>query len=199
VVKVVLLAVLGDLVVDALKLLAALTAGVLVLALITLATVLALPLGLIIGIGAPPGNTLPPAFGNPGDIPPDQLAVMRQIDAETGVPWQILAAIAKVESDFGQNMGPSSAGAIGYGQFLPSSWAEFGNGGNPYDYHDAIPAMARYLKTFGAPAQLRQAIFAYNHADWYVDLVLKQARAYGYNDTSTSASIQETDINGPAN
>ena len=80
-------------------------------------------------------------------------------------------------------MGPSSAGAIGYGQFLPSSWVEFGNGGNPYDYHDALPAMARYLVAFGAPSNMRQAIFAYNHADWYVNLVLEQARAYGYQDS----------------
>jgi hypothetical protein len=49
-----------------------------------------------------------------------------------------------------------------------------------YNYHDALPAMGRYLTTFGAPAHLRQAIFAYNHADWYVNLVLEQARAYGY-------------------
>src|SRR5438876_778095 len=154
-VKVVFLAVLGDVVGDALRVLGAMLAGVLVLALITLATVLALPLGLTVGLGPPPADAIPPAFGDPADIPPDQLTVMRQVSAQTGVPWQILAAIARVESDFGQNMGPSSAGAIGYGQFLPSSWAEFGNRGNPYDYHDAIPAMARYLVTFGAPARMR--------------------------------------------
>lgn len=177
-----MLAVLGDVIADALKLAAAVALGAVILALITLATVLALPLGLIVGIGTPPSNTIPPAFGNPGDIPPDQLTVMRQVDAETGVPWQILAAIAKVESDFGRNMATSSAGAIGYGQFLPASWAAYGNGGNLDDYHDAIPAMGRYLKAAGAPAHLRQAIFSYNHADWYVDLVLTQARAYGFGE-----------------
>lgn len=187
-VKLVLLALLGDVLGDALKLLAALLAGVLVLALIAVTTVLALPLGLIVSIGAPPSATIPPALGDPADIPPNQLAVIRQVSAQSGVPWQILAAIAKVESDFGQNMGPSSAGAIGYGQFLPSSWAEFGNGGNPYDFHDAIPAMARYLVAFGAPAHLRRAIFAYNHAQWYVDLILKQAQAYGYRDSRPPGS-----------
>lgn len=178
--KIVGLAVLGDVAADALTLAAALALGAVIVALITLATVLALPLGLIVGIGPPPGNVIPPAFGNPGEIPPDQLALMRQVEATNGVPWQVLAAIAKVESDFGRNMATSSAGAIGYGQFLPSTWAAYGNGGDPYDYHDALPAMGRYLKEAGAPAHLRQAIWAYNHADWYVDLVLTQARAYGY-------------------
>jgi hypothetical protein len=117
---------------------------------------------------------------------------MRRVSAQTGIPWQIFAAIAKVESDFGRNMGPSSAGAIGYGQFLPSTWAEFGNGGNPDDYHDALPAMGRYLTAFGAPGNLRQAIFAYNHAGWYFILVLEQARAYGYDDASQSVSMRET-------
>jgi hypothetical protein len=182
--KILPLAVLGDLAVDTLKLGAALVVGILILTLITLATLLALPLGLIVGISPPPDDALPVALGNPGEIPPDQLALMRRVEAQTGVPWQVLAAIAKIESDFGQNMATSPAGAIGYGQFLPSTWAAYGNGGNPYDYHDAIPAMGRYLQAAGAPVHLRQAIFAYNHADWYVDLVLTQARAYGFSETS---------------
>ena len=85
-----------------------------------------------------------------------------------------------MESDFGRNMATSSAGAIGYGQFLPSSWAIWGEGGDPYDYHDALPAMARYLCDFGAPEDLRAALFAYNHAEWYVDLVLETATRYGF-------------------
>ena len=66
----------------------------------------------------------------------------------------------------------SSAGAIGYGQFLPSTWAAYGNGGDPYDYRDAIPAMARYLCDHGGAQDLRKAVYAYNHADWYVNEVL---------------------------
>ena len=91
------------------------------------------------GIAAP-GNAVIGAHTD--EIPPDQLRVMQEAAAMCGVPWQILAAIAKVESGFGQNMATSSAGAIGYGQFLPSTWVGYGNGGNPYDYHDALPAMA---------------------------------------------------------
>ena len=95
-----------------------------------------------------------------------------------GVPWQLLAAIARVESDFGRNMATSSAGAIGYGQFLPSSWQAFGSDGNVYDYRDALPAMALYLCETGLARDPRTALFAYNHADWYVDLVLDLAVRY---------------------
>jgi hypothetical protein len=84
----------------------------------------------------------------------------------------VLAGVAAVESRFGQDMGPSSAGAIGYGQFLPATWAAYGAGGNPWDYHDALPAMARYLCAMvaefgiGRSAQdaLAHALFYYNHA-----------------------------------
>ena len=93
---------------------------------------------------------------------------------------QVLAAVAKVESDFGRNMATSSAGAIGYGQFLPSSWAAYGAGGDPYDYRDALPAMARYLCDHGGAADLRGALYGYNHADWYVDRVIAVAGRYGY-------------------
>lgn len=56
------------------------------------------------------------------EIPPEHL-VMQQVSNQTGIPWQILAAISKVESGFGANMGPSSAGAVGYCQFMPGTWA----------------------------------------------------------------------------
>lgn len=122
------------------------------------------------------------------EIPPDQLADMQRAAALCGLPWQILAAIAKVESDFGRNMATSSAGAIGYGQFEPRTWAIYGDGGNPYDYHDALPAMARYLCASGAPGNLRQAIYAYNHSQAYVDAVLAVAIQYGYGQASAPTS-----------
>ena len=110
----------------------------------------------------------------------DHLATMDRAARESncGVPWQLLAAIARVESDFGRNMATSSAGAIGYGQFLPSSWQAFGSEGNAYDYRDALPAIALYLCQSGLARDPRAALFAYNHADWYVDLVLDLAVRY---------------------
>jgi Transglycosylase SLT domain len=115
----------------------------------------------------------------PTDIA-DHLATMDRAarDSGCGVPWHLLAAIARVESDFGRNMATSSAGAIGYGQFLPSSWQAFGNDGNVYDYRDALPAIATYLCQAGLERDPRAALFAYNHADWYVDLVLDLAVRY---------------------
>ncbi len=97
----------------------------------------------------------------------------------------ILAAIHYVESDFGRNMGPSSAGAVGQMQFLPSTWRRYGIDANgdgradPYSAADAIFSAARYLQANGAPGDWYGAIFAYNHADWYVEDVLGQARRLG--------------------
>ena len=110
----------------------------------------------------------------------DHLATMERAarESDCGVPWQLLAAIARVESDFGRNMATSSAGAVGYGQFLPESWRAFGSEGNAYDYRDALPAIATYLCHSGVERDPRAALFAYNHADWYVDLVLGLAVRY---------------------
>jgi hypothetical protein len=105
------------------------------------------------------------------------------------MPWTVLAAIGQIESGDGRDVGPSTAGALGPMQFLPSTWATWGIDGfgpsgppdimNPYD---AVPSAARYLCAAGASsgtqAGLRQAIFAYNHADWYVNEVLGLAAQY---------------------
>ena len=105
-----------------------------------------------------------------------------------GLSWTVLAAIGQIESGDGQNAGPSTAGALGPMQFLPSTWAAWGIDGfgdtgppdimNPFD---AVPSAARMLCADGAEAGgqgLRQAIFDYNHADWYVDEVLNLAAEY---------------------
>lgn len=123
------------------------------------------------------------------DIPPDQLAVMQQVSSQTDIPWQILAGIAKVESNFGRNMATSSAGAIGYGQFLPEMWEIFGNGGDPYDFRDALPAMGRYLLRAGAPADIPGSLYSYNHSWSYVDLVLSYADAYGFQSLETGTGL----------
>lgn len=104
-----------------------------------------------------------------------------------GLSWTILAGIGQVESGHGRNNGPSSAGALGPMQFLPSTWAAYGVDGDrdgkadinsPYD---AIPSAAGYLCRFGAnrgPDGLYDAIFAYNHLDSYVKKVLATAALY---------------------
>ena len=97
----------------------------------------------------------------------------------------MLASINKIETAFGTNLNVSSAGAMGWMQFIPSTWEAYGVDANgdgskdPYNPVDAICAAARYLRAAGGSEDLRTAIFAYNHADWYVDEVLLYARAYG--------------------
>jgi murein DD-endopeptidase MepM/ murein hydrolase activator NlpD len=118
---------------------------------------------------------------------------MQQVGESTGIPWQILAAIARVESSFGSNMETSSAGAIGYGQFLPEMWDVYGNGGDPYDFHDALPAMGRYLLGAGAPDDMEGAIFSYNHSVEYVAGVLSIAAAYGYQGSETGVPLISSD------
>jgi Transglycosylase SLT domain len=82
-------------------------------------------------------------------IPRNYLALYQQAGRAYGIPWTVLAGIGKVESDHGRNDGPSSAGALGPMQFLPSTWATYGDGGNIYNPADAIPAAARYLLANG--------------------------------------------------
>ncbi|HUR86904.1 MAG TPA: lytic murein transglycosylase, partial [Solirubrobacteraceae bacterium] len=118
-------------------------------------------------------------------IPPFLLSIYQAAGIQYGVRWEVLAAINEIETDYGRNLNVSSAGAMGWMQFIPSSWKTYGvdaNGDNkidPYNPVDAIFAAARYLKAAGADQDLRKAIFAYNHADWYVDQVLLRARFIG--------------------
>ena len=101
-----------------------------------------------------------------------------------GRDWYVLAAVGQVESNHGENMGPSSAGAMGPMQFLPSTWAASGVDGdgdgaaNIMDPEDAVPAAAGYLKEGGAPRDWYAALYSYNHADWYVKKVFAVAEAY---------------------
>ena len=112
------------------------------------------------------------------EIPPFLLPIYQSCGTEYGIPWQVLASINKIETAFGTNLNISSAGAMGWMQFIPSTWAAYGVDANsdgrkdPYNPVDAICAAARYLRAAGGDHDIRQAIFAYNHADWYVDEVL---------------------------
>ena len=109
-------------------------------------------------------------------------ALWSQAGAAYGIPWEVLA-INKIESNFGRNMGPSSAGAIGWMQFMPSTWERWESTppatADPWNAEDAIYSAARYLAAAGGRDDLYRGVYAYNHAHWYVKDVLDLARTYG--------------------
>lgn len=121
-------------------------------------------------------------------IPAPYLSLYRAAAATcAGLPWTVLAGIGAVETGHGANVHRSVKGAVGPMQFLPSTFAEYGvdgDGDGVADIHDpadAIYSAARYLCLWGAGRggqSLYDAIWAYNHADWYVRLVIQYANAY---------------------
>jgi murein DD-endopeptidase MepM/ murein hydrolase activator NlpD len=140
----------------------------------------ALPLALQGGVGG-----VPNFFVENFSIPPFLLPIFQAAGTAYGVPWQVLAAINEVETDYGRDLSLSSAGAEGWMQFLPSSWETYGVDANgdgfkdPYNPADAIFGAARYLRAAGAATNVRGAIFSYNHSQAYVESVMLRAKLLG--------------------
>jgi hypothetical protein len=103
------------------------------------------------------------------------LADYHAAEAASGVPWAYLAGIHLIESRLGRIMGPSNVGAQGPMQFEPSTWAEYGQGTNIDDDHDAILAAGRFLAAHGAPGNMSRALLAYNNDARYVRAVTDYA------------------------
>jgi hypothetical protein len=128
---------------------------------------------------------VPNFFIDSFQIPPFLIPIYQAAGIEYQVPWQILAAINEIETDYGRNLSVSSAGAVGWMQFLPSTWKQWGvdatgdGVADPYNPVDAIFTAARYLQAAGASSNLARAIFAYNHANWYVQSILLRAKLIG--------------------
>jgi cell wall-associated NlpC family hydrolase len=130
------------------------------------------------------GLTLPPKF---------LVKIYHAAARRYRIPWQLLAAINYMETGYGRDLRVSSAGAVGWMQFMPATWAEYGRAvnnignplakvaANPWDPRDAIFAAARYLVANGAHKNMPKAIYAYNHAGWYVDEVLQVAQQIASN------------------
>jgi membrane-bound lytic murein transglycosylase B len=153
-----------------------------------------------LGLLEPPAQAAPaprPTAGQPApsqaavaDIPAGYLRLYRTAGARYRIPWPVLAAIGKVESDHGRSplpgvgSGSNWAGACGPMQLgcVPGSkagnaWARYGRG-RPHDLANAIPAAARYLVDHGARHNLHQALYAYNHSRAYIARVKWIARSY---------------------
>ncbi len=113
---------------------------------------------------------LPSFFIESFQVPPFLLPIFQAAGTAYGIPWQVLAAINEVETDYGRDLSVSSAGAEGWMQFLPSEWAQYGVDANgdgckdPYNPADAIFAAARYLRAAGGNTNIKAAIFSYNHS-----------------------------------
>ena len=138
------------------------------------------------------------APGPVGGVPTQLVPLYEAAAAKYGLGPQgpaVLAAINEVETNFGLNLSTSTAGAVGWMQFEPNTWAIYGvtpTGGkapvgprgwdNPAD---AIFSAANYLRASGAPASWQAAIFTYNHAQWYVNQVLSLAQRYYTSGTGT--------------
>jgi Transglycosylase SLT domain len=99
----------------------------------------------------------------------------REAQRRFGVGWPVLAAVNLVESAYGRMRNNSTAGAQGPMQFIPSTWAAYGMGGDIRDPHDAILGAANYLHANGAPRDYGRSLFAYNPSRRYVDAVLAYA------------------------
>jgi hypothetical protein len=122
--------------------------------------------------------------GSVDEIPPKLMPLYRRAGARYGVPWSVLAAINKAETAFGRNLNVSSAGAVGWMQFMPATWRGYGVDANgdgkrdPWHPEDAIFAAARLLAANGARTDLSNAVFQYNHSTSYVAGVLADAARY---------------------
>lgn len=129
------------------------------------------------------------------EIPPFLLPIYQACGSEYGIPWQVLAAINRIETEFGTNVSVSTAGAMGWMQFMPETWEAYGVDANgdgfkdPYNPVDAICAAGNYLKASGYAEDPSAAIFAYNRADWYVEDILTNAAAYSQIPTEMISAL----------
>ena len=174
--------------------------GTVVLACLLVLAVTAYGVAEDLGLLEQPDHAAParkPAAGQPrpsraaaADIPAGYLRLYRSAGARYRIPWPVLAAIGKVESDHGRirlpgvRSGSNWAGACGpmqlgcvTGSKAGNAWARYGHG-RPHDPANAIPAAVLYLVDHGAHRNLDQAIYAYNHSRSYVARVKQLARRY---------------------
>jgi hypothetical protein len=171
-------------------------------------------------VAADPGASLPESTSSLdervsalalAEIPPLYLRSYQEAGRHYGLDWAVLAGIGKVECDHGRDPDPSctregvtnSAGAGGPMQFIASTWAQYGVDGDGdgridrWNPADAIYSAANFLRASGAPGEYRRAIFAYNHAEWYVTEVENWAARYRA-PARARAPLSGTEVGGRA-
>lgn len=162
-----------------------------------------------------------------GQIPKEYIPIYKAAGEKYNIPWTLIAAIHRVETNFGQDLNTSSVGAIGHTQFMVKTWvgwsfpggtrlgdasipketlmspaaiSKYGGFGvdgdgdgkaDPYNVTDAMYSTANYLAANGgASGNYQKAVFAYNHASWYV------SRVMGFMKEYTNGSVQAVSIKG---
>ncbi|HUA73804.1 MAG TPA: lytic transglycosylase domain-containing protein [Solirubrobacteraceae bacterium] len=155
------------------------------------------------GAGEEPDRGDAPSALARKEIPARYLDLYERAARRYGLDWAVLAAIGRVECDHGRDPDPScaregatnGAGAGGPMQFVSATWSAYGVDGDGdgradrWDAADAIFGAANYLLASGAPRDYRHALFAYNHAGWYVDEVLRWAARYRGSTLSGSSGL----------
>jgi lysophospholipase L1-like esterase len=155
------------------------------------------PGGLSSACAGDSGSAIQPTPTTSEPIPPEYERLYKKAGEDYGIPWQILAGIGDIETDHGRLQAPgvtsgeNSAGAGGPMQFIQGTWNQYGVDGDGdgdrdrYDPADAIPAAANYLVASNIQGSVHDAIFAYNHAEWYVADVIARAQGYGWTGDGT--------------
>ena len=143
-----------------------------------------------IGFDLPPAGT--PRLNSlgtpPATIPAPVKALYVAAATKYQLPWTLLAGIGMEETAHGRATATSTAGAQGLMQFMPATFAAYGVDGDGdgrasiRSDADSVFSAANYLTRSGVtkgPDGVRKALYAYNHATWYVNDVLHYAHAYG--------------------
>jgi soluble lytic murein transglycosylase-like protein len=144
--------------------------------------------------GMTPARDTLPAWRIEPPAPADELlSYYHQAESESGVGWNYLAAINLVETRLGSIVGVSTAGAQGPMQFMPSTFANYGHGGDIHSPRDSIMAAGRYLAANGFANDRDRAIYRYNHANEYVRAVNQYASLIAA-DPSAFAAYYRWDV-----
>lgn len=138
-------------------------------------------------------DTLPAWRINPPTPADELLGYYREAQAASGVGWTHLAAINLIETGFGRIDGVSTAGAQGPMQFLPSTFAAYGEGGDILSPRDSIMAAGRYLAANGFANDRDHALYRYNNSNQYVQAINQYAAVFAA-DPAAFAGYHRWDI-----
>ncbi|KAB7740040.1 peptidoglycan DD-metalloendopeptidase family protein [Nostocoides sp. F2B08] len=149
-----------------------------------------------------PGEPRLNSITNPAlPIPPEIKALYAVAAERYDLPWTLLAGIGMAETAHGRIRATSTAGAQGLMQFMPATWRIYGVDGDGdgradiLNDADSTMSAANYLtasRVHNGPDGVRDALFAYNRAHWYVNDVLQYAESYGGGAVTAARDCRRT-------